>query len=78
MPARKKTSRVSPAISNNPIFVEYNELENGDAFLYLGKLWMKCEVGDQEAINLETGCIEEDMCDEKVEKVNVSIAWTRK
>ena len=78
--AKKKTSvsRVSPAITTNPKFVEYDSLRNGDAFLWENGLWMKCENMEQEGIDLATGEMEDDMCDKMVEKVNITVTWSRK
>ena len=75
---KKKTSRVSPVITTNPKFVKYDSLQNGDAFLWESGLWMKCENMGQEAIDLTTGEMEDDMCDKQVEKVNIQITWKKK
>ena len=78
--AKKKTSvsRVFPAITTNPKFVEYDSLRNGDTFLWENGLWMKCENMEQEGIDLATGEMEDDMCGKMVEKVNIQVTWSRK
>lgn len=75
----KPVSRVSPSVDKiPPKFIQYDALRNGDAFLHEGALWMKCENCEQEAINLDTGRTQNDMCDCVVEPVNITIKWTRK
>jgi len=78
MPVKKNKSRVSPSIPISPKLVDYDSLYNGDAFLYNGGLWMKCENEEQEAINLNNGNIETYMCGSMVEPVDINIAWKRK
>jgi len=75
----KKTSRVTPPITKMlPKFKQYDDLNNGDAFLHEGALLLKCENTGQEAIDLDTGQIYNDMCDRVVEPVNITVAWTKK
>ncbi|KKN73091.1 hypothetical protein LCGC14_0404000 [marine sediment metagenome] len=76
--AKKKKSRVSPSITTLPKFVDYESLTNGDTFLYNGGLWMRCELYDQEAINIDNGNIESCMCEAMVEPVDISITWKKK
>lgn len=77
--AKKKTSRVSPALPKMaPKFVDYDTLTNGDAFIHEGQLCMKCENEEQEAINLDTGTMFSDMCNRIVEPVNITVAWKKK
>ena len=76
----EKKSRVSPEIpSQNVRFVTYEDLNDGDAFLMKGKLWMKFDVDDQEAVCLNEGG-EHDccLCDEIVEPVDITITWKRR
>ena len=75
-----KKSRVSPEVpKSNVRFVRYNELNDGDAFLYEGKLWIKMDICDQDAICLDkdTG-YESCLCDEIVEPVDITINWKRR
>lgn len=74
----KKKSRVSPPITDNNNYVDYANLENGDCFLYLGNLWMKFDVEDQEAVNLDTGDNDCLLCDKMVIPVDITINWKRK
>lgn len=74
----KKKSRVTPPIISSPKFVDYEDLCNGDTFLHGGCLVMKCENEEQEAINLDTGQMYSDMCDVRVEPVDIQITWKKK
>ncbi len=75
----KPTSRVSPPIDKTPPkYVQYDDLQNGAAFLYAGALLMKCENSDQEAIDLDTGHVTDCMCEYIVEPVDITIKWSRK
>lgn len=75
----KSTSRVSPPISKtSPRYIQYDDLQNGDAFLYEAALFMKCENTDQEAIDLDTGFIRDCMCAFIVEPVDITISWKKK
>jgi len=77
--AKKKVSRISPAIPKKSKSMPlYDDLHNGDTFLFEGALFMKCENSEQEAIDMDNGYIEEDMCGKVVEPVNIKIAWTQK
>jgi len=79
MAKKKPVSRVSPTVpAIPPKYVQYDGLNNGDAFLYNGALYMKCENCEQEAINLDTGIVQTDLCEEIVEPVSITIGWTRK
>lgn len=75
----KPTSRVSPPVEAiSPKFIQYDTLHNGDAFLYAGALWMKCDNCEQEAIDLNTGSVRTEMCEEIVEPVSITVKWSRK
>lgn len=77
-PIRSK-SRVSPPIkATPPKYTQYDALHNGDAFLRGGGLFMKCDNCEQEAIDLDTGYIQTDMCEEIVEPVDIQITWKKK
>lgn len=76
---KKPVSRVSPTIDAvPPKFTKYDDLKNGDAFLYAGALHMKCNNCEQEAIDLDTGRVRIGMCREVVKPVNIKITWTKK
>ena len=75
----KPTSRISPPIDATPSkYVQYDDLQNGNAFLYEGSLFMKCENADQEAINLDTGSMRDCMCECIIEPVDITVKWSRK
>jgi hypothetical protein len=74
-----KKSRVSPVIpTNDARFTSYKDLNNGDAFLWKGALYVKCESCDQEAIDMETGYVMDGVCDTIVEPVSITITWKKK
>lgn len=74
----KATPRVSPKIpQSNPDYTIYEELRNGDCFLLHGKLYMKRDTCDQEAINLEDGTTVYDLCEDVVLPVNIKITWKK-
>ena len=85
--AVKRTPDVTPPIPVGTEESSYAEMENGDAFLWKGGLWIKCEVDDQEAILLATtsgsyqkGYIDTELCEEtgQMIPVNIKIQWTKK
>ena len=78
--AKKKTSRVSPAIpSKNPDVIKYDDLSDGDCFLWNGHLMMKCDINDQEAFDLNNGSYQDYMCNEGVIiPVDIQITWKKK
>ena len=75
----KKKSRVSPVVpkqgKTQPL---YDGLSAGDAFLHDGALYMKVSTDNQNAIDLDTGYIEDSMCGEVVVPVNITVKWSRK
>ena len=74
----KRKSRITPPIISSPKATDYDDLNNGDAFLHSGCLCMKCENEEQEAINLDTGQMYSDMCNNTVVPVNITVAWKKK
>lgn len=77
--AKKKTGRVSPAIPSKNLGNTYDDLSDGDCFLWNGHLMMKCNVNEQEAFDLDTGNYQEDMCDQGViVPVDIQITWKKK
>ena len=77
--AKKKKSRVTPTIPQENIkYPLYDNLQDGDAFLFQGALFVKCENSDQQALDLDTGYIEENMCGKVIEPVDIVITWKKK
>lgn len=77
--AKKRTSRISPVVLQTKAkFNSYDYMSNGDAFLWEGALYVKCESYEQEAINMDTGLVIDDMCDKVVEPVDIVVTWKRK
>jgi len=77
--AKKKTSRVSPVVPKRSVRQPlYDDLNNGDAFLYEGALYVKVDTDDQQAIDLDTGYIEDSLCGKIVVPVNITVKWSRK
>lgn len=81
--AGKKTatekSRVSPIVPvDDTIHIKYEDLANGDCFLWKGHLMMKWDFEDQEAIDLDSGEKQDYLCEEIVIPVDIKIAWKRK
>jgi hypothetical protein len=90
--ARKKAVKkavvvpeVSPLIPEYPSGVDYDILSNGEAFLWKGGIWVKCEVSNEEAILLfktrqySKGHIEENMCEESgLIPVDIKITWSKR
>lgn len=81
--AKKKTavkkSRVSPAVPNiNPDVVKYEDLANGECFIYKSCLYMKWDYSDQEAFDLNGEGMREDLCDEIVIPVDINVTWKNK
>jgi len=81
MPAKKKPVRKSQVLPD-PKFVKtgiaFEDLGEGEYFIMDGKLWLKIEEDyglDQPAIDLLTGEIQDDLCDEKVIPVIVNLNW---
>ena len=76
---KKKKSRVSPKINLEVPGVTYNDLSDGDCFIMDKQLWIKSDTYDyQNATNLITGEITEDLCDQVVIPVDVEIKWIKK
>jgi len=80
MAKKKKTSRVSPSLpSKNLDITTYDDLVNGDCFLWEGCLMMKCDASNQEAFDLDSGDYGVDMCDKgAVIPVDIEITWKKK
>lgn len=77
--AKKKTSRVSPPIPvDDKKYSRYEDLTNGECFLWGGRLMMKWDVNDQEAYDLNGEGYKDMMCDEVVIPVDVKITWKKK
>ena len=78
--AKQKTGRVSPAIpSKNSDVTTYDDLGDGDCFLWDGRLMMKCDISNQEALDLNNGSYQDDMCNGGVFiPVDVKITWKKK
>ncbi len=53
----------------------FDELEYGQSFIMNGGLWMKLDTDDQQAVNLSTGYVEEDLCDAMIVPVTIAITW---
>lgn len=76
MAKKKITSRVSPAIALKPVGVSYENLNDGDCFIYQKKLFIKMDIMDQEAISLDGNREwETNMCDKVIIPVDVKITW---
>ncbi len=73
-----KKSRVNPPIPNTNEYVDYSDLNNGNCFLYKGSLWMKFDLDEQEAINLDTGEQDSYLCEKMVLPVDITINWKRR
>lgn len=79
MAKKKKTSRVSPTIPNtNPNAVRYEELANGECFILESRLFMKYDIDDQEAYDLDGGQYKYGLCGDIVIPVNISVTWKKK
>jgi len=79
MAARKKAAvcRVQPPVTGVEEGLRYDDLQDGDAFIHDGDIWMKCDCDDQEAIRLKDGVIKSDMCDEgAIIPVDINVTWT--
>jgi hypothetical protein len=70
--------RVTPEVTETGT-VEFNDLDNGDAFICNGDVWMKCDIGNQDAIRLRDGDMMDSLCDEgKLIPVDIQVTWKRK
>lgn len=79
MAKKKITSRVNPPIKkSDEKFERYGDLEDGDAFIMNGALWVKINTCDQEALNLDNGRYEDCLCEQIVIPVDITINWKRK
>ena len=78
---RKKAAvcRVHPPVIGCKHGPCYEDLKNGDAFIFDGAIWMKCHCDEQEAIRLEDGAIKYDMCGKGgIIPVAIKVTWTPK
>ena len=74
-----KKSRISPAIPKSTNGVEYADLDDGDAFIHNGKLYIKMDAHGQEGIGLGGGWdVLDDMCGIYVIPVDIQITWKEK
>ena len=83
MAAKKKPVKrdlVTPNPKTVKVGVKFEELAEGEYFIMDGELWQKPEENscDQAAINALNGEIREDLCEEIIIPVNVTIAWETK
>lgn len=79
MAKKKVESRISPPIVVPTVGVTYESLDEGEAFIYKNKLYLKVDVGDQEGIRLdESGEYDYSMCDNVVLPVDIKITWKEK
>ena len=82
MAKKKKVSniRISPPLpAKDTKSGNYGDFDNGDTFIWDGSLMMKCDTGDQEAVDLLTGHLEVEMCDNGVfTPVDIKITWKEK
>ncbi len=80
MAAKKTdTSRVSPPINVRATGITYGTLDDGDAFIYQGRLCFKIDVCDQEGVRLDkSGEYFTDLCEEVVLPVDIKITWKAK
>ena len=76
--ATKKTSRVSPPVPTIKVGIMYDELVNGECFIWKGCLMMKYDIDDQEAFNLDGSEYKGNMCNEIIIPVDIKVTWTRK
>ncbi len=68
--------KVTPKIPKPNKAVDYEEISNGDTFLYTDGLYVKHDFGNQEAVSLMgEGLWVDDMCGELVVPVDIEIKW---
>lgn len=82
--AKKKVPVQKNAVTPNPknvkVGIDFGDLAEGEYFIMDGKLWQvsdQCETC-QGAQNSLTGEIRDDLCEEKVIPVVVTITWETK
>lgn len=74
-----KTSRISPTVpTTNPDAIQYDDLADGECFILGGRLLIKQDVCDQEAIDLNGGGYLEDLCGKIVIPVDIKVTWKKK
>jgi len=83
--AVRRVPAVSPAIPTEQVSknVYADELDNGDAFIWQGGLWIRCDWGEQEAVLISPksndwtkGFIKTEMCEERgLIPVDITIKW---
>ena len=73
---KKETPRISPPVPKGVIGVLYEEIKDGDAFIYEGHLWMKWDTDDQRAYTLDgSGVWDCGLCGNPVIPVDIKITW---
>ena len=74
------STKVTPKIPTSNRAVDYEDLEEGDAFLYTDGLYIKYDAGLQGGISLTnpTEDFLDDMCGKMVAPVDIEIKWAYK
>ena len=77
--------KIKPAIRGPKNYVKYQELCVTDTFNYQNQLWVKTGDADDDcgntvtqlALNMATGQLLDDMCNEQVLPVDAVLTWTK-
>ncbi len=76
MSTKKKANRCTQ-VNGVAHQVDYQDLADGDCFIWEKQLWIKCDYNDQEATCLDDGTMATDMCGHMViQAIDVKVTYT--
>ncbi|HDY67358.1 MAG TPA: hypothetical protein ENH85_06190 [Candidatus Scalindua sp.] len=71
------SNKITPSLRKETEYVDYEELAEGDCYLWNGDLWIKTNE-DQIGTSLSNGTFEDNLCGTMVIPVNIEIKWSKK
>lgn len=70
--------KITPRMPKVPKSKEYEDMKSGEFFLSGDSLYIKCDVGNQDAVCIQDGMLHNEFCNFETIPVDVEIKWTRK
>ena len=69
--------KITPRMPKVTKSEDYDEMKNGDFFISGNRLYIKCNNGNQEAICVQDGNLEDNLCNFDTIPVDVEIKWMK-